>query len=106
MQSRRGFSRLELVISLLVIVVIIAVFLPQVIHHAQNSTREVCAINRTTILHLFEAHAPFHPGCLLADVLEGSCMEFNEDLSQYVCPGRGHYSAENNERILCDKHDN
>lgn len=101
---RKGFSRLELIVSLLVIAVLIAVFLPRYLRYAQSGAVELCTINRATILRLYGAHVLTDPGCTLDEVLSGACDSFEDDTSDYTCPSGGRYTASGDKRIHCSKH--
>lgn len=104
MNNRNGFSRLELVLVLLIVAVLAAVLLPRYLNVAADGERELCELNRSTILRLYAAHRLLHPNCTLSDVLSGACADFEDDTSDYACPGGGAYVSPDNERILCSKH--
>lgn len=105
MRSGKGFSRIELAIALLVIVVLIALFAPRFIRFVGTSVGQVCTANRATIQRLYRAHVLLQPdGCSLDEVLRGACAGFEDDTGDYRCPGGGAYSADGNERVLCEKH--
>ncbi len=104
MRFRKGFSRLELVIVLLVLAVLLAVLTPRYIRYARAGQSSVCSFNRATILRLYKAHLLLDPDCTLGDVLAARCGDFEEDVSAYACPGGGVYSAAGNDRIRCSLH--
>lgn len=104
MRSQKGFSGLELILTLLVVTVLVAVFLPRGVRYARAGSEEVCALNRSTVLRLYKAHVLTHPGCALSDVLDGTCTDFEEDISAYRCHAGGLYAADGNTRIYCSKH--
>lgn len=105
MWYRKGFSRIELLIALLVIVVLIALLVPRFVRFVGTSSEKVCAANRATIQRLYRAHALMQDdGCMLEEVLRGECPGFEDDVRDYRCPGGGTYSAEGSERVLCSKH--
>lgn len=104
MGSGKGFSRFELIVALLIIVLLIAIFLPRALPFARSGAEEVCTFNRATIVRLYKAHHLIDPDCALSDVLDGSCTDFEDDTSDYTCPAGGLYTADGNARIHCSLH--
>lgn len=104
MRGKKGFSRIELIVALLIIAVLVAAFLPRYIRYAQSGATELCALNRAAILRLYRAHELTDPACRLADVLDGSCTDFEDDTSDYTCPSGGLYAADGSTRIYCSRH--
>jgi len=105
MRSKKGFSRIELLIALLVIVVLIALLIPRFIRFVGRSTEKVCAANRATIQRLYRAHVLMQDdGCTLENVLRGECAGFEDDVRDYRCPGGGAYRADGDAQVLCSKH--
>lgn len=104
MRSQKGFSSLELIAALLIVTLLVALLLPYGIRYARSGSDEVCVFNRATITRLYKAHILTHLDCSLADVLDGSCGDFEVDVDKYRCHAGGVYTVDDQARIHCSKH--
>ena len=98
--KKQGFTLVELVVIIAIIVVLIAITIPSCFALRSKAAQKTCSSNRNTIVRMFEFE-------------KLSRLEEYMTLEQYIatnmeyrdsCPAGGKYSTSTDNTIGCDKH--
>ena len=102
--NNKGFSLVELLMTMTITVVMISSLMPVFYKQLDNAQVTVCEINRREFSNSFKVFKALDTGDItLEDAINGKCSELCYELADLKCPKGGTYSVENGE-IVCSVH--
>ncbi len=105
MRNQRGVGQAEIVITMLVICVLVAVVAAGYLAIENRAERSACETSRTLIARLYNAHHALDADCTLQEALNGECDGFASLTNGHLtCPSGAAYTVSDDGVILCDRH--
>ena len=99
-KKKQGFTLVELVVVMAVIIVLIAITIPSYFALRSKAFQTNCSSNRATIARIYEVEKTSSlEGYMTLEQFIAANIEFTDS-----CPSGGKYSASTDNTISCDKH--
>jgi len=92
--NKKGFTLLEIILTITIITILLAIMVPNVLRYLGRTDEAVCRQNRQTILQAYHIYkATVDPDCALSDVLDGTCTLLADQHLENGCPTGGVYTV-------------
>ena len=103
MKNNKGFTLLELIVSIAVLAVLATIIVPQLTKYIGASEESVCEVNRKEFIRSYNAYLSYGGTATLAQAVSGACPELAADAENLKCPEGGAISVVDGE-LVCSIH--